>query len=379
MNTDKLANRLGFLAIASALVLSGCLGASNSPAETAVESTSEDAEVNAGDASVSAGSDGAQVTAGGQTTGAKAPAGTPAESVGTKWVKDYWGAQQTLTLLDVTGNSGQLIGAAGQASIGYGAFFELPAGKVVPPGTSELEITFVHTPAATTPQVDRYVFDYGTAATDDIDGQDATPGTPIVIKVGSKDADAPLSTTSNWWFWIRPVSTGTDGWFLQGSDVAIKVVAKRAPTLPSYPEPADPWNGAAKLDLIKGATNDVTLVTSEPAFGNFIFAGSNGFVIEKGIVPPGTKKIVATLTWTSPGASVPVLSYYHDMENFGPMTVVEDGDMSRTFEFAVPEKLTDSPYAERSLYEFWFNLEGSPAPVGVTGPGTYTLDLSATK
>lgn len=310
------------------------------------------------------------------TSGAE---GAVRESAGMAWLRKYWGDAKEIVLLEERGT----IARVDPPGCVFPVFFFVPCGffvtpapgKLVPPGTAEVIVTVTYTPPPTAPTAIIRV-SWMTAA-GEAQEVEVPAGEPVVIKVGEKDADAPLQARSLWWFSVRPVAQPAG--VIAPSDIAIKAVAKRAEgELPLIPEAKDPWGGAARIVLASGAGASTALMSADPAGEGFTF-GQNVWGIETGLVAPGTSKIQAKLSWSNAGTAKPALKYWWDGDNNGPLTLVEDGASSRTFEFVVPEKLYDSPYQPRSLWAFWYSVDGGDAPAGVAGPGEVTLDAVAVK
>ncbi|HVL87088.1 MAG TPA: hypothetical protein VM681_03635 [Candidatus Thermoplasmatota archaeon] len=371
MSAYNVMNRLALVAVTAALVLSGCIGSSEEPEEVATQSV----ETNADNTKVKVTEDGVTVDTG-TGTGTVVDEEGNEISIGTAWVREYWGTQASLPLGEETRRTGHLVGSSSAQAYAFGrwARIELAPGKIVAPGTGSLELTVTYSPPPTMANAKLYLR-YATAAGIEYsDWQQVVAGTPVDVKVGEKDWDAPLAARSLWMFDVRVLADGSDP---LDSPVTLKVVAKRAPgDLPAFDPPADRWAESNKLDLVKGLKREVLFMEADPAvFGWWVGSGNVIRPAENAIVPPGSKLITATISWTNPGAAKPILYYRWSADNWGPMDVTEDGAMQRTFTFAVPEKLVDSPYQARTPWYFFFGAEGSNGPVGVAGPGTFTFDV----
>lgn len=296
------------------------------------------------------------------------------ETAATLWVRDYWGEQTEIVVADATIRPDGGLTAAGMCVVACGGGgVPFRDGALIAPGTQQVDLTVTYTAPPTAPGASLRVY-YGTSADGPAGSGNLTSGQTLSIPVTKDNTDAPFQKASLWWFWMIPV--GEPGGAAFDLPVGVKVVAKRGPQLPTFPEASDYWGKATAKPLVDGPDRSNTLLYF---MGDWFYCypcQGSGWSAGKGrLVPEGSQRIEATVQWDWPGPAKPVLNFWNS-DSVGVMTLVKDGASERTYEVAVPEDEFDSPYQSRSLWGFWTDWEtnGSNSAV-VAGSMTLKADV----
>lgn len=298
------------------------------------------------------------------------------ETLATAWVRNYWQDRMEVVLIEETGS----VSNEGDTDVlncllnCNNAFFTPGNGTFVAPGAKTVEVTASWTPPPTAPSMAMGLA-YRTAADADEVFQFVESGATLSIPVTDKDADAPFAPASQWWFSFfpqaRPVGSVTP------TEIAVKVVVKRAAGLPVFGEAKDPWGGKPSVALAH-LQGDEQIWFTPMTFSCFNCQtgwDSRG----PGLVGEGARRIEATATWSWPGPAKPVLHYWNSVAgNAGEVVpLATDGETSRVFVLeSFPPEQTDSPYQQRSTWGFWVSFDGGPVPAG-TAIGTLSIDVVA--
>jgi hypothetical protein len=299
----------------------------------------------------------------------------------THWVMTQWSSALELEVLNGKAQAYNSFGVAGAFQCFFGceaAFFPLPEGKFVPPGTSSLDVTPTWTDAPTMAGT-KMLFIYRSAADGDVVVKEGVEnGKALSIPVDAKDADMPFQGASLWWFALLPLADPAGG-MPPGVmlDTTLKVVAKRgAGELPVFADPKDLWNGGTS----------VPVATYETDWGAMCSLGCGDGWDPKGpgLVPPGATKLVLTVKWDWQGPTKAGAGSWNAVSPKGAEAkVVKDGDSERVFEIAVDPKAVDSPYQQRSSWGFYVYTQAPVEnPFGIApspGGGNAQITVVAVK
>lgn len=308
------------------------------------------------------------------------PGATSNDSItpATAWVRDYWGEKTEVTLVEDSGTVRNLFQFPTGGCIScFGAFFAPGEGQFVAPGSEAVEVTATWTPPPTAPGLTMTLF-HRTAADGDVQEAELRSGEPLRIPVRAEDADAPLAPGSQWWFFLMP-DLGAAGSAFPEVEVQFKAVAKRGPALPEFAEPPDPWGAATRLALLQGETAQEQLALLGP-LGWFCLQCRNGWEPPgPALVPAGSARLEATLSWDWAGPTKPMLHYWNAKVQGGPaLAIAQDGDRQRSFALDVPPDQVDSPYQRRTTWGFFVSFDSQGQDAGAA-LGTMTLDVAVAR
>ncbi|HEV8360618.1 MAG TPA: hypothetical protein VGR28_09205, partial [Candidatus Thermoplasmatota archaeon] len=288
----------------------------------------------------------------------------------------YWANATELVLVDEEAEwQGPLL-ASGTTQTCYNcpADFFVPEG-LVPPGTATVIVNASVDDAGAGRQP---AFHMGYATDADGAEGDFAAGEPFRITVAPNQTDAPLQRKSQWSFFIILIDNGTA--IAATSHVHVRITAERAATLPTFPDPPDPWQGRDAVPLVAAATRNAAAWYASPATGYGCYAcqGTAWAPDDGALVPPTAKKLHATLAWDWPTPSKPALRAGPTDQDLLEMTLVEDGATQRVFEIEVTPAVADSAYQTRSIWLFAVHFPADEQPATVAS-GTFTLDVDAVR
>lgn len=310
----------------------------------------------------------------------------PTSEKATRWVQEYWGEQQEITLVDGTG---QVWTGYSASSDGGGtgaclmpceaAFFRPESEAIVAPGTERLEVTvsWSEPPGL---QIDLF---YEPASGEDMPPFNDVPnGEPFTIPVDDPKRDAALQPASLWWFNLWPSSDPAGA--VPPSDVQLTVVAERNATLPEIGPAPKRGNASGDATLVDEATLTYragvhptpgcmgVFVSCHPPDPGAWWTSRTGELVRE-----DATTVRASLSWSRPLPVRPELEAIH-VGGRVRMEVVEDDptQMQRTYETSVPEEAVDSPWQQRSLWRFSPVFETQGQEAGVSG-GEFTLTATA--
>lgn len=314
-------------------------------------------------------------------------AAEPASAEAARWIQDRWSGQEDLVLVDETSTSITALSVPAVNDCMFvcaRAFFPLEGDTYVPPGTAELTVTASWDDPPTRPAT-QATLAWEPASTEDNSRMPIANGEPVTIDVAPEDWDDPLQPTSLWWFAVELAAdpAGTDP---AGTDVQLEVVAHRNATLPTYTPPQDRWSANGTRILVDGVQRTNSLVVADPVvtptIGSeiwFCVLGCDGvgWVPQGGsTVPQGTDAIEATVTWDWQHPTKPELNWFLEDGTRGTFEVVDDGDAQRTFRLELPDGTADSPWQNRSAWQFFATWETQGRNGGLMD-GTMTLTATA--
>ncbi len=353
--------------ILMALLLVGCASPADSPTEAEAPGAASDDPL--------APRKPGQATSSNPTN----PAGSAnaADSAAETHVHDYWQGSETLGIIDEAWEGyNTCIG-------GEGCFLrhlQPPDGTIVPPGTARLHaiVTWSDEWAGGAVETELWVT---TADNDERHFVAALVKDQVVsFDVEEPENDLAHQGVSRWNFFIYARHPSVVP-VLFHTGMHLKVDAERSEVLPSAGPHPDFWEGSSKLTLIKGisARSQLFVGTPSPSGTFAVHVGDplSSFTLDKNATVPLDADHVDVLVRYTQRSDGGLQLHYHgaDTRTWTPAPVDSDDGSLRVYR--IPVGLAgDSPYAKRSVWEFYFDWADDPTG---TGMGAYsgTMEISA--
>lgn len=289
-------------------------------------------------------------------------------------VHDYWGGERVVTLMEErvpvmlfhnhlmdeppreqhTHGCDETLASTSQ---GGSRKFSLPPGQIVLPGTQALEFFFTWADRGIT----GIRFLYRPAdAHDFVDGGAVASGTVLRIAVTPQMADAGHTTLTKWAFFLCADSSAAPADAAQG-EVALSVVAFRAPELPLEPPHPDRWLGFDRLRIAEAAWSATSVSALNKGEGAWLQVP----LPQGALVPPGATGVRINVTY---GSSSPlavldagdVILYYRDSSVpewvYRIANAKSDASGGLGFDIAVDHDMVDGVYAQHSNWDLWLRI-----------------------
>lgn len=278
---------------------------------------------------------------------------------------DYWGGADRLVVLEATQPDQTFFVAPS-----WGVTLVPEAGKVVPQGTSRVEITVDWVDGGAQHYTNPELWVRTAADHEPVLVGAIERGGTLAMETTLAHADLPHQALSAWRFEWR-IQPGPGHLIWWDGEVSMKVVAHRGLDIPVYPPHPDLWGGAESLDLLDGG-QPFGVWAGDPVDGGNCYGQCPEIHRPgDGLVAPYDATTVEVLFEQSDSATPMGLRFHaaHTRE----WTVLEPAETqgeTRVYRIPVTAGMGDSPYATQSLWEFAPFLEDPTVPYKT---GSYTL------
>jgi hypothetical protein len=294
-------------------------------------------------------------------------------------VHDYWGGQDRLSVLDQEGGMAFLLNG-GQ----YGERVFRPAdADVIPQGTASVEttVTWEDDRPGNYGRLELWVKTQNESATRLVG--ELQQGVALPFATTLADADLPHQQLSAWEFAIRvytpedqptqPLGIPTRSYELQ---LTIYAEAVRGLELPAFPPHPDHWQGSTELPLLAQASGETQLWSEEPPACGYCSGGIGIVDPDNGtIVPPDAAAVEVTMTYARETPTGLRLLYHGANSRDWLDAPIASDDGSKRIHVIPLESNGDGPYADQTLWEFYFGFEDGNGPYR----GEWTLSARVLK